>query len=128
TGKARSAVRARWWRRGKATIAGSSVSAGLGAVGFTMEAAQRLAAERAGRQAAVAQKPVGLGCQGVQALLDQNAGTLHAGRVEIGRHFDRLAPEKDAAREREGQVETVPAAENAPVPGRIGQGDHRRAR
>ena len=54
------------------------------------------------------------------ARLDQGSGVLEPSLVKLGGDFDRLAPQKEAAPERQCDMEMVPAGENPPPAGGIG--------
>src|SRR5437762_5885483 len=65
----------------------------------------------------MADPTVGLGDQLIHSALDQEANMFEPGIVELAADLDRLAPQKDAAAERFGEVEAVPAVEDAPPAG-----------
>src|SRR6185437_8258038 len=65
---------------------------------------------------------------GVEGLLDREAALLQRALVGVSGDYYRLAPDDDAAAERQRQVEAVPALEDATTARGISRGKHRRAR
>ncbi len=56
---------------------------------------------------------IGFARQFVHPALDEEPGAFEPGRVELARDLDRLPPQKDAAPERQGEMEAVPARQHA---------------
>ena len=65
--------------------------------------------------------------QRIHAALDEKAGTFEPAFAEMRLDLDRLAPNKDAATERQGEVKAVPSTQYPAMPGGEHNGDNRHA-
>src|SRR5258708_20021698 len=70
---------------------------------------------------------VGLARQLVHPVFDEEPGGFEPGRIEIGGDLDRRAPQKDAAAERQSEMEAVPAREHPASAGGKDDRDDRHA-
>ena len=58
---------------------------------------------------AMSDAPIGFGASSFMRVSTRSAGAFEPVLIKLGRDIDRLAPQKDAAAERQGKVKAVPA-------------------